>query len=104
MKKLYCEEKILYPANEDINREWLTLATMEERAKEFLKEEDYKFWIKYCHNTIREMYGLPNKIFTFAITEETKASIIIFPKEPNGDRYEANIDEETGHPYILIEE
>ena len=56
------------------------------------------------YEVIREMYGLPNKVFTFAITEETEASIIIFSKEPNGDLYEANIEEETNQPYILIEE
>lgn len=105
MKRLYCENVIYYPANDEINKEWLVLANMEEKAEELLSEEDYRIFITYSHKTIREMVGLPNKLFTFQIYEnDTKARIIIFPKEPDGNKYKGHIDEETKQPYILIEE
>lgn len=106
MRRLYCEKGIYYPANEKVKKEWLVLATMEDKAKELLSEEDYRVFINYSHRTIRQMFGIPNKIFTFVIpkNDEIDVRIIIFPKEPDGNKYELYLDEETNQPYILIEE
>ena len=38
MKRLYCEKGIYYPANEKVKKEWLVLATMEDKAKELLMQ------------------------------------------------------------------
>ena len=105
LKRVYCEDGAYYPINDDINKEWLSLATMEEKAKEILSEEEYRVFIDYSHRIIREMFGIPNKIFGIQISnDETEARIILFPKEYDGALYELHIDEELDKPYILIDE
>ena len=104
MKKLYYENMAI-PNNEETNTYFLNSANVEREAKDQLDQDTFKSWIIDFHALIRDILDLPNKIFAFATNnDDTKACIVIFPKEPNGEYYETHIDKESGKPYILIDE
>lgn len=105
MKRIYYEATC-EAQNEETNKCFLKLALIQKKAKEELTdEESFKIWITEFHNKIREHYNLPNKLFGFGISKDnTKARIVIFPKEPDGNYYKIFFDEELKRPYILVEQ
>ena len=104
MEKIYCDA-MCEPRTEDDNGLFLKFASMQDELRKKLNKDDFKSWIFKFHNYIRKELGLPNKVFSFATTaDKTKAGIILFPKEPDGNHYKAYYDEEAKLFYILVEE
>lgn len=104
MERVYFDDT--YSAkDEESNKYLLKSAEIQREAKEYLEENSFKKWVVDYHNYIRRKLDLPNKLFAFAMnTDKTKAYIVVFPKEPDGNYYEVFIDEETKKPYILVDE
>lgn len=103
MKRVYYEATC-EAQNEETNNLFLKLVFEERKAKEkIVNEEDFKIWITDFHSKIREYFKLPNKVFGFGIIKDnTKAKIVVFPKEPDGNYYKIFFDEELKQPYILV--
>lgn len=103
MEKIYCDS-VLYPVNEDVNQLLLNLISSYRKAKEKFNEDDYKSYRVNFHNTMREKFAMPNKLFAFFTNEDnTAAQICCFPIEPDGNIYQPFYDEESNNFYILID-
>lgn len=104
MKRIYCDE-ICEPKDEKTNQYFIKLDKAENEVKEELSDDDFKEYMIWSHNIVRKNLTLPNKLFVFAKNKCTnKVDILLFPKEPDGKCYKTNIDEETGCPYILVDD
>ena len=106
MKRIYADS-IVKPNDENCNEYFLELVNTQKEIKEKFKDEEdiRKKVIVYFHNHIREALELPNKLFGFATSEEnTKACIVLFDKEVDGNVYDVLFDEELKKPYILVKE
>lgn len=103
MEKLYCDI-ILNPINEDANKLLLNLISSYREAKEKYNEYDLKLFRLSFHKTMRERFEMPNELFAFATNEDnTKAQVMCFPKEPDGNIYQPFYDEELNNFYILVD-
>ena len=104
MKRVY-SYATANPTNEESNKTLLEMAFKQKEMKEKFEEDIFEKWIIYYHNKIREKLKLPNKLFGFAISKDkTKAEIVLFDKDADGNFYEVFFDEEIGEPYILVDE
>ncbi len=106
MKRIYADS-IVKPNDENCNEYFLQLANKQKEIKEKFKDEENirKKVIVYFHNHIREGLELPNKLFGFATSKDnTKACIVLFDKESDGNVYDVFFDDELKQPYILVDE
>jgi len=105
MERIYCDV-FCNAENEETNNLFLKLAAIEaEEASKCSDENDLKAFVIGFHGYVRVKLNLPNKIFAFVTNKDkTKADILLFPKEPDGNWYKAFYDEEVGNVYILVEE
>lgn len=102
MGKIY-SESICKPENEDTEKLFSILANTEKEAKSKLTNEEYDTWLYHFHNFVREKLNLPNKLFAFFTSpDETLAVIVLFPKEPDGNKYNHFIDIELKDFYIEV--
>ena len=103
MEKIYCD-CVLNPINEDVNQFLLNLISSYREAKEKFNEYDLKIYCLTIHKTMRERFEMPNKLFAFVKNaDNTKAQIVCFPKEPDGNIYQPFYDEELNNFYILVD-
>lgn len=96
---------VVEPTTENCNEYFLKLASMEKEANKTLEKDTFEKWIVDFHDYIRKrLEDFPNKLFGFAVSKDsTKAYIVVFDKETDGNHYEIFFDEEKKKPYILVE-
>ena len=103
--KIYSTE-IKKPSNDKVNRLLLSIFSVQEMAKESLDTgADHKLVGRFYNDILRDILNLENKVFAITRNADcTKAWIIYFDKEPDGNTYEVFRDEDTGKWYILVED
>lgn len=103
MERIYCD-MTGDPATEEFNEFLLKYMEAHYEAEKKLSKDDYNSWAIAENKNMREKFDLPNKVFIVARNKErTKAKIIFFPKEPDGNSYETFYDEELNRFYILVD-
>lgn len=103
MERIYCDS-VTKAENEEFNELLLKIVSISKEATDKLNKKDLKIWLYNFHNYIREKFNLPNKLFTIIANEDnTKAQMIFFPKEPDGNYYQPFYDEELKQIYILVD-
>ena len=103
MERIYHEE-VYSPKSEESNERLLNLCKLLTKAQECFNEDEYKIFAQYFYSGIREKFSLPNKVFSIAKNEdETKAYILLFPKEVDGNHYKVYFDEESKRFCILAD-
>ena len=101
--KLYAYQVI---EADELNELFLDLSKIQECIENTpdVDEETRKRNVVEYHEEIRKKLNLPNKIFTFGRDKEcTKACMILFDKEPDGNTHEVFVDEDRC-PYIIVAE
>lgn len=102
MEKIYSDE-VIELTTEEGKEICLKVYDLLEDAHKGLKEDNYKFFVSMIHGYIREKFNLPNKLFTMAKKEDGTAVFVMFPKEPDGNRYNTYRDEESKLIYIMVD-
>ena len=103
MERIYCDAASDIN-NEEVSKLCLEMVLAEEDAKERFNKDDFKIWLYAFHNYVREKLNLPNKLFLLAVSlDKTRAQMVFFPKEPDGNCYKGFYDEELKLSYILVE-
>ena len=101
MKRIYCDE-VYKLETEELKEHFLKLYNLAEEAQRCFDEYNYKIFVPIFYNYVREQLNLPNKLFTMAKSED-EVVIVLFPKEPDGNHYRTNYDEEQGLIYVLVD-
>jgi hypothetical protein len=102
MERIYCDE-VIELTTEEGREICLKLYDLFDEAHKCFNEDNYKTFLSIVHNYTREKFNLPNKLFTMAKREDGTAVFVMFPKEPDGNQYKTNRDEESKEIYILVD-